>query len=73
MFLHSTNLRLISGTQNEIEAALDMIREKFPEKRFPHFTLQEISPELYQKLFPLVPEFLQVSCARRLVIPPKYF
>lgn len=38
-----------------------MIREKFPEKRFPNFSLQEISAELYQRLAPLVPEFLQVS------------
>lgn len=50
----------VEGTQSEIEAALDMIREKFPEKRFPNFTLEEISPELYQKLMPLVPEFLQL-------------
>lgn len=38
-----------------------MIKEKFPEKKFPNFSLQEISAELYQKLVPLVPEFLQVS------------
>lgn len=38
-----------------------MIREKFPDKKFPHFSLQEISAELYQRLTPLVPEFLQVS------------
>lgn len=52
---------LILGTQSEIEAALEMIKEKFPEKRFPNFSLQEISAELYQRLAPLVPEFLQVS------------
>lgn len=52
---------IILGTQNEIEAALDMIKDKFPEKRFPNFSIQEISAELYQKLAPLVPEFLQVS------------
>lgn len=39
-----------------------MIKEKFPEKKFPNFSLQEISAELYQKLTPLVPEFLQVRC-----------
>lgn len=49
------------GTQSEIEAALEMIKEKFPEKKFPNFSLQEISAELYQRLVPLVPEFLQVS------------
>lgn len=38
-----------------------MIKEKFPEKRFPNFSTQEISAELYQRLTPLVPEFLQVS------------
>lgn len=51
----------VIGTQSEIEAALDMIRDKFPEKRFPTFSLEEISSELYQKLIPLVPDFLQVS------------
>ncbi|XP_053625004.1 A-kinase anchor protein 1, mitochondrial isoform X2 [Plodia interpunctella] len=50
----------VEGTQAEIEAALDMIKEKFPEKRFPNFSLQEISAELYQRLAPLVPEFLQL-------------
>ncbi|XP_063620785.1 A-kinase anchor protein 1, mitochondrial isoform X2 [Cydia splendana] len=50
----------VEGTQGEIEAALEMIKEKFPEKRFPNFSLQEISAELYQRLVPLVPEFLQL-------------
>lgn len=44
-----------------------MIREKFPEKRFPHFSLQEISAELYQRLAPLVPEFLQVSFKKLII------
>lgn len=51
----------VEGTQSEIEAALEMIKEKFPEKRFPNFSLQEISAELYQRLVPLVPEFLQLQ------------
>ncbi|KAM3963138.1 LOW QUALITY PROTEIN: A-kinase anchor protein spoonbill [Aphomia sociella] len=51
----------VEGTQSEIEAALDMIKEKFPEKRFPNFCLQEISAELYQRLAPLVPDFLQLQ------------
>ncbi|KAG6442576.1 hypothetical protein O3G_MSEX002434 [Manduca sexta] len=50
----------VEGTQSEIEAALDMIKEKFPEKKFPNFSLQEIGAELYQRLAPLVPEFLQL-------------
>lgn len=50
----------VEGTQTEIEAALEMIKEKFPEKKFPNFSLQEISAELYQRLVPLVPEFLQL-------------
>lgn len=52
---------MFPGTQSEIEAALDLIKDKFPEKRFPTFSIQEISAELYQKLVPLVPEFLQVG------------
>ncbi|XP_050345516.1 A-kinase anchor protein 1, mitochondrial isoform X1 [Nymphalis io] len=51
----------VEGTEPEIEAALEMIKEKFPEKRFPNFTTQEISAELYQRLSPLVPEFLQLQ------------
>lgn len=51
---------VVEGTQTEIEAALEMIKEKFPEKKFPNFSLQEISAELYQRLVPLVPEFLQL-------------
>lgn len=58
----------ISGTQGEIEAALEMIKEKFPEKRFPTFSIQEISAELYQRLIPLVPEFLQVSVTKEYLI-----
>ncbi|PZC84443.1 A-kinase anchor protein 1, mitochondrial [Helicoverpa armigera] len=50
----------VEGTQSEIEAAIEMIKEKFPEKKFPNFSLQEISAELYQRLVPLVPEFLQL-------------
>ncbi|CAH2086437.1 unnamed protein product [Euphydryas editha] len=50
----------VEGTEPEIEAALEMIKEKFPEKRFPNFSTQEISAELYQRLTPLVPEFLQL-------------
>lgn len=55
------NTNCVIGTQSEIEAALEMIKDKFPEKRFPNFSLQEISAELYQRLAPLVPEFLQVG------------
>lgn len=51
----------VEGTQAEIEAALEMIKEKFPEKKFPNFSLQEITAELYQRLAPLVPEFLQLQ------------
>lgn len=51
----------VEGTEPEIEAALEMIKEKFPEKRFPNFSTQEISAELYQRLTPLVPEFLQLQ------------
>ncbi|KAJ8722688.1 hypothetical protein PYW07_003868 [Mythimna separata] len=50
----------VEGTQSEIEAALELIKDKFPEKKFPNFSLQEISAELYQRLVPLVPEFLQL-------------
>lgn len=51
----------IEGTQGDIDAALDMIRRKFPEKRFPQLSLQEISTELCQRMVPLVPEYLQLQ------------
>lgn len=33
----------IEGTQNEIDSALDMIREKFPEKRYSGLTLEHVT------------------------------
>lgn len=32
----------IEGTQSEVDAALKMIRQKLPEKRYPHLTLERI-------------------------------
>lgn len=47
---HPTMLDLmmchIKGTQNEIEKALSIIRERFPIKKFPHVTLNPSNPNL---------------------------
>lgn len=38
----SIKICAIEGTQQSIDAALTMIRQKFPEKKYPHFTLQRV-------------------------------
>lgn len=38
----SIKICAIEGSQQNIDAALAMIRHKFPEKKYPHFTLQRV-------------------------------
>jgi len=49
-----------SGTQADIESALDMIREKFPENRYPDVTLEQVCFVPPVPTFPLIPESLQL-------------
>ncbi|EZA58066.1 hypothetical protein DMN91_006309 [Ooceraea biroi] len=53
----------IQGNADEIDVTLKMIRQKFPEKKFPQVTLAEIStvPEIITDTIPYVPSLLALS------------
>ncbi|KAH8244874.1 hypothetical protein KR032_001776, partial [Drosophila birchii] len=48
----------IEGTESEIDAALAMIRQRLPAKRYPNFTMQRIHFALPQTIVPLSTESL---------------
>ncbi|XP_039499286.1 A-kinase anchor protein 1, mitochondrial [Drosophila santomea] len=48
----------IEGTESEIDAALAMIRQRLPAKRYPNFTMQRIHFALPQTIVPLSNETL---------------
>ncbi|KAL7743729.1 hypothetical protein ACLKA6_016790 [Drosophila palustris] len=48
----------IEGTENEIDAALAMIRQRLPARRYPNFTMQRIHYALPQTIVPLSTESL---------------
>jgi len=50
----------VEGTQADIEGALEMIREKFPENRYPDVTLEQVCFVPPVPTFPLIPESLQL-------------
>lgn len=50
-----------AGTQQDIDAALKMIRQKFPLRRFPELTLERVSFVRNTPCPPINPENLQVS------------
>lgn len=50
----------VEGTQADIESALEMIREKFPENRYPDVTLEQVCFVPPGPTFPLIPESLQL-------------
>lgn len=56
----SSKLRIctIEGTENEIDAALAMIRKRLPARRYPNFTMQRIHYALPQTVVPLSTESL---------------
>ncbi|XP_044271689.1 KH domain-containing protein akap-1 [Tribolium madens] len=62
---HPTNNKLkvcsLEGTRNEIDSALKLIRDKFPLKRFPEVTLEQVSflPEV--PTVSLVPDHLHLK------------
>ncbi|XP_019873803.2 KH domain-containing protein akap-1 isoform X2 [Aethina tumida] len=53
----------IEGTQDEIEKALKMVRDKFPLKRFPEMTLEQVNviQQLPQQPLPLFPDHLYLK------------
>lgn len=62
---HPTNDKLkicsIEGTKGEIEKALKMIRDKFPLKRYPEMTLEQVHFTPIVSTLPLIPDHLYVS------------
>lgn len=58
--LYPGKLRIcaIEGTESEVQAALAMIRQRFPVKRYPNLTLQKIHFALPQTVVPLPTESL---------------
>lgn len=57
---YSAKVRIctIEGTESEIDAALTMIRQRLPSKRYPNFTMQRIHFALPQTIVPLSTESL---------------
>ncbi|KAH8339692.1 hypothetical protein KR074_009025, partial [Drosophila pseudoananassae] len=57
---YSAKVRIctIEGTESEIDAALAMIRQRLPSKRYPNFTMQRIHFALPQSIVPLSTESL---------------
>ncbi|KDR20045.1 uncharacterized protein LOC110829398 [Zootermopsis nevadensis] len=50
----------VEGTQADIESALEMIRQRFPPKRYPNVSLEQVSFLPPVPTFPLIPETLQL-------------
>lgn len=61
-FDRDCKLCVIEGSPDGITAALDLIRQHFPEKTYPHVTLEQIE---YEPILPAeiswVPELMQLS------------
>jgi len=49
----------VEGTKNEIDAALALIRAKFPLKKYPHLTLTQINITL-ESAIPVLPDSIQL-------------
>lgn len=62
---HPTNNKLkvcsIEGTQAEIDKALKMIRDKFPAKRYPEVTLEQVHFTPIISTVPLIPDHLYLK------------
>ena len=52
---------MLLGTQADIDSALEMIRQKFPAKRYPSVTLEQVSFLPSVPTFPLAPEFFHLQ------------
>lgn len=51
---------VFAGTQIDIESALDMIRHKFPKKRYPSVTLEQVVIAPEPQLIPIISESMQL-------------
>lgn len=58
-FSKELKICLITGTSDSIKAALKMIKQKFPPKKFPSVTLEEISVLRSPEEIPWVSELMQ--------------
>ncbi|XP_071872184.1 A-kinase anchor protein spoonbill [Bombus fervidus] len=59
--LRDQKLCVIEGSTEGINVALTIIRQKFPEKKFPQLTLHQISPLIVSENVPWVAELRQLS------------
>nr|CAD7202697.1 unnamed protein product [Timema douglasi] len=59
----TTDLKIcaVEGMQMDIEGALEMIRQKFPIKRYPDITLEQVCFMPTGPIIPILPEFLQLQ------------
>nr|CAD7431376.1 unnamed protein product [Timema monikensis] len=51
----------VEGLQMDIEGALEMIRQKFPLKKYPNITLEQVCFMPTGPIIPILPEFLQLQ------------
>ncbi|XP_069672065.1 A-kinase anchor protein 1, mitochondrial [Periplaneta americana] len=58
---HKLKICAVEGTQADIDSALEMIRQKFPVKRYPNVTLEQVCFLPPVPTFPLIPECLQLQ------------
>ncbi|XP_066601809.1 KH domain-containing protein akap-1 [Prorops nasuta] len=52
---------VIEGSSEDINIALNIIRQRFPEKKYPHLTLAQISSVKLVEEIPPVPQLIQLS------------
>lgn len=51
---------LCAGTPADIDNALAMIRQRFPPRKYPNVTIEQVTLAPATTTFPLVPDFCQV-------------
>ncbi|XP_035737130.1 KH domain-containing protein akap-1-like [Vespa mandarinia] len=59
--LRDQKICVIQGSIENITIALDIIRQRFPEKKYPSVTLEQILPVVIPEEIPVLPELTQLS------------
>ncbi|XP_047365682.1 KH domain-containing protein akap-1 [Vespa velutina] len=59
--LRDQKICVIQGSIESITIALDIIRQRFPEKKYPSVTLEQILPVVIPEEIPVLPELTQLS------------
>lgn len=59
--LRDQKICAIQGSVEGINIALDIIRQRFPEKKYPSVTLEQILPMVIPEGIPVLPELTQLS------------